>query len=47
LHLNEIKSVIKMGELNKAGQVLKFGKLFRKVAKEVFAVKHFTTVAKI
>jgi hypothetical protein len=30
-----------MGEFNKAGQVLKFGRLFRKAAEEVFAVKHF------
>jgi hypothetical protein len=33
--------VIEMGEFNKAGQVLKFGRLFRKVPEDIFAVKSF------
>jgi hypothetical protein len=40
LKVNEIRSVIKVGLLNK-------GERLERVAEEVFAVRHFTTVTKI
>jgi hypothetical protein len=36
-----------MGNFNKEGQIKVWGSFSEKVAKEVFAVKHFTMVTKI
>jgi hypothetical protein len=47
LKLNEIRSVIKMGNFNNAGQIKVRGSFFKKVAEEVLAAKRFRAVAKI
>ncbi len=44
LKLNEIKSLIKSGDLVKVIGEFGQGKLFRKVAEEIFALKHFTNI---